>query len=303
MLIFLFKVLVLLVKHKHTLLGVVAILFWGCLVGLTRSVAEQFGAVGGAALIYTVASILLYFTIGIPRLKGLGWKYIIVGGSLFAAYEVFFSLALGLANDRHQTIEMALINYLWPSLTVLLAVLVTNKKVSWLIYPSILISFFGVLWSLLGEEGISLPQLLHNISTNPTAYLFAFAGAFIWAVYCVVTKRLSNGKNGITIFFVFTAIALWIHYFRSNQPALVFSLESSLSLLITAAVMGSGYALWNIAIIGGNMLFLATLSYFTPILSTLFSVLILGISISATFWQGVFLVTLGSILCWWVTRE
>lgn len=280
-----------------------AILLWGCLVGLTRSVAEQFGAVGGAALIYTVASVLLYFTFGVPKLKGLGWKYIIIGGGLFAAYEVFFSLALGLANDRHQTIEMALINYLWPSLTVLLAVFVTSKKVSRLIYPCILVSFFGVVWSLLGDEGISLSKLLSNISTNPIAYFLAFSGAFIWAIYCVVTKRLSNGKNAITLFFVFTAIALWLHYFSSDQPAIVFTVESSISLLITAAVMGSGYALWNIAIIGGNMLFLATLSYFTPILSTLFSVLILGISISATFWQGVLLVTLGSILCWWVTRD
>ncbi|MDV7103069.1 aromatic amino acid DMT transporter YddG [Vibrio sp. TH_r3] len=292
-----------LVKYKHTLLGIIAILLWACLVGLTRSVAEQFGAVGGAALIYTVASVLLYFTIGIPKFRLLGWKNIVIAGGLFAAYEVCFSLALGFANDRHQTIEMAVINYLWPSLTVLLAVFVSNKKVSWLIYPSILLSFVGVVWSLTGDEGLSISQFTANVATNPLAYTLALAGAFIWAIYCNVTKKLSNGYNGITLFFIFTSIVLWVHYFSSDQPPLIFTLESSLNLLVTAIVMGSGYALWNIAIIGGNMLFLATLSYFTPILSTVFSIIILGIAITATFWQGVVLVTIGSFMCWWVTKE
>lgn len=35
------------------------------------------------------------------------------------------------------------------------------------------------------------------------------------------------------------------------------------TLLLTGIVMGSGYALWNVAILRGNMLLLATLSYFT----------------------------------------
>jgi len=266
-------------------------------------VAEQFGAVGGAALIYTVAATILYFVIGVPKLRQLGWTYILIGGGLFSAYEIFFSLALGLANDRHQTIEMALINYLWPSLTVLLAVFTSTKKVHWLLYPSVVLSFMGVVWSLIGDEGLSVEQFLANIESNPIAYSLAFSGAFIWAMYCNVTKRLSNGQNGITLFFIFTALALWVLYFTSNHRSIVFSVDSSVSLLITSIFMGSGYALWNIAIIGGNMMFLATLSYFTPVLSTLFSVVILGVTITSTFWQGVVLVTVGSLLCWWVTRE
>ncbi|MFG6155569.1 EamA family transporter, partial [Vibrio parahaemolyticus] len=59
----------------------------------------------------------------------------------------------------------------------------------------------------------------------------------------------------------------------------------------------------NIAIVGGNMVFLATLSYFTPIFSALFSSLILGVTLSNSFWQGVVMVTVGSLLCWLVTKE
>jgi drug/metabolite transporter (DMT)-like permease len=293
----------LLANNKYTFIGIAAILLWASLVALIRNVAEQFGAVGGAALVYTVASVMLYFTIGIPKLRLLGWKNVVIAGGLFAIYEVFFSLALGFANDRHQTIEMALINYLWPSLTVILAVMTSNKKVSWLIYPSIMIAFFGVVWSLSGDTGISISQLSTNIATNPVAYTLALSGAFVWAMYCNVTKRLANGQNGITLYFMFTTIALWVHYFSSEQPDIVFSFDSAVSIAVAALFMGGGYALWNIAIIGGNMVILATLSYFTPILSMLFSSAILGLSISSTFWQGVILVTIGSLLSWRVTRD
>ncbi|MDW2095543.1 EamA family transporter, partial [Vibrio sp. 1866] len=44
-------------------------------------------------------------------------------------------------------------------------------------------------------------------------------------------------------------------------------------------------------------------SYFTPIFSALFSSLILGVTLSNSFWQGVVMVTVGSLLCWLVTKE
>lgn len=67
--------------------------------------------------------------------------------------------------------------------------------------------------------------------------------------------------------------------------------------------MGSGYALWTVAIIRGNMLLLATLSYFTPVISTLFSSVILGVVLGVSFWQGVVMVTIGSLMCWWATKD
>ena len=290
-------------NRKYTLFGVAAILLWSCLVGFARNVAELLGPVGGAAMIYTVASVFLILVMGVPKLKQFSFRYIVIAGALFASYEVCFSLALGYANDRLQTIEMAVINYLWPSLTVLFAVLASKKPVSKLIYPSILVAFFGVVWSLIGDEGFSIAKVSSNVGSNPLAYSLAFIGAIIWAVYCNVTRRLSKGKNAITLFFVFTAVSLWFQYATTDQPAMSFNLESMGYLLATGIVMGSGYALWNIAIIGGNMLFLATLSYFTPILSTLLSTVILGVTLTASFWQGVSLVTLGSLICWWVTRD
>ncbi len=46
-------------RNAATLCGLMAIVLWSTIVGLIRGVSEHFGAVGGAALIYTVGAILL----------------------------------------------------------------------------------------------------------------------------------------------------------------------------------------------------------------------------------------------------
>lgn len=289
--------------HKYTLAGCLAILMWSTIVAFIRNVAEQLGPVGGAAMIYTVSTALLAIFIGLPRPGRFSQKYLLVGGALFVSYEMCLALALGMANDRHQTVEMGVINYLWPCLTVLLAVMVSKKRVSLLLYPALALAFLGVAWTVSGDEGLSLNQIAANVATNPVSYTLAFVGAFIWAVYCNVTKRLANGENTITWFFMATALALWAKYFMSDEPAMVWSMGAVTDLLFAAVAMGAGYALWNIGIIGGNMMLLATLSYFTPIFSTFFAAVLLDIELTTAFWQGVVMVTLASLACWWLTRK
>ncbi|MGF1680013.1 aromatic amino acid DMT transporter YddG [Photobacterium minamisatsumaniensis] len=289
--------------HKFTLAGCIAILLWSSIVAFIRNVAEQLGPIGGAAMIYTVSSLLLALFVGLPNPKRFSLKYLLIGGGLFVAYEMCLSLALGMANSRHQAVEMGVINYLWPCLTVLLAVVVSNKPISPLLYPAMALSFFGVAWTVSGDEGLSLAQLAENVASNPVSYALAFVGAFLWAIYCNLTKRLANGENAITWFFIGTAIALWIKYLISNEPPMVWTMQAGIDLLLAATVMGAGYALWNIAIIGGNMVLLATMSYFTPIFSTFLSAFLLDIELTATFWQGVVMVTFASLSCWWLTRK
>ncbi|OEF23519.1 aromatic amino acid DMT transporter YddG [Vibrio rumoiensis] len=292
-----------LTKNKYTLFGIATILLWSSVVALIRDVSELFSPIGGAALMYTISAIFLIAIMGVPTLKDFPTRYLIIGTTLFVAYEICLALSLGMANNRHQAMEMAVINYLWPALTILLTSILGDRKVSILVYPSVIITFIGVAWCISGDSGISIPVLLANMAENPMTYFMAFSAAFIWAIYCFITKQLSNGKNAITLFFTVTAIALWIKYIFSSEPSLQFTFNSSATLLLAGIVMGTGYALWNQAIIGGNIMLLGTLSYFTPVFSTVFSSLYLSVALTASFWQGVILVTVGSLICYFVTKE
>lgn len=290
-------------KNKYTWFGVAAIMLWACSVGLTRSVTELLSPIGGAAMMYSVSTLFLWLVFGFPRISLKSLRYFVIGGILFAAYEICISLAVGLSHSRHQAMEMAVVNYLWPALTVLLTVFVQRKRNSLWLYVGVLIAFSGVVWCLFNGEAWSLEVLSANVADNPLTYGLALLGAVIWALYCTLTQCWSDGENGITLFFALTALALWGQYGLSDEPALAFSYASIGYLLASAAVMGSGYGLWNLAILRGDMMLLATLSYFTPVFATLFSSLILGIVLGWSFWQGVAMVSLGSLICWWVTRD
>ncbi|MCV5856391.1 EamA family transporter, partial [Escherichia coli] len=78
---------------------------------------------GGGSSEQTLSSIFLLIVVGIPKLSYFSPKYLIVGGAMFVCYEIFLALALGYSNSRAQAIEVSIVNYLWPALTVLFAVL------------------------------------------------------------------------------------------------------------------------------------------------------------------------------------
>jgi len=99
-------------KNKFTLYGVAAILLWSCLVALLRDVSELFSPIGGAAAMYTVSAVFLILVMGLPKLKGFSKRYLVIGTLLFVFYEVCLALSIGMANNRHQAMEMAVINYL-----------------------------------------------------------------------------------------------------------------------------------------------------------------------------------------------
>lgn len=290
-------------SSKATLYGLIAIVLWSTVVGMIRSVSEAFGPLGGAALIYTVGTLCLLLTLGTPKIKRFPKAYLLIGGLLFIAYELCLSLSLGFAHSRMQAIEVSMINYLWPCLTLLLALCLSGQKSRWWLYPGLALSLLGIVWILNKEGGWSAQQMAANIVSNPLSYGLAFSGAIIWAVYCNLTQRLANGHNGVTLFFGLTALALWAQYGLSNEPSFNFNVSNSIAVLFAGIAMGSAYGLWNIGILRGNMTLLATASYFTPVLSTFFAATWLNQALSWSFWQGVLMVTVGSILCWLATRQ
>lgn len=284
-----------------TICGLLAILLWSSLVGLIRGVAENFGPMVGAAYIYTIGCVLLLFFVGLPRLKKGSWVYLASSGILFATYEICLILSIGLAHNSSQAIEVSMLNYLWPCLTILLAIVMNKQPATLWVIPGSLLALSGIVWILSGS-GFSPAVMLANLADNPLSYGLAFFGAIIWALYCNLTKRFASGQNGVTIFFALTAAGVWLIFLISGGSIPEVDNSAYWELLIAAAAMAFGYALWNIGILRGNMTLLATASYFTPVLSSAFAGFWLGNVLGLQFWQGAALVTAGSLLCWWSTR-
>ncbi|MTH46026.1 aromatic amino acid DMT transporter YddG [Intestinirhabdus alba] len=288
---------------KATLIGLTAIMLWSTMVGLIRGVSEGLGPTGGAAAIFSLSGVLLIFTVGFPDIRRFPKGYLIGGCLLFASYEICLALSLGLAGSRQQAIQVGMVNYLWPSLTILFAIFFSGQKASWLIIPGLMLALTGVCWVLGGDDGLNIAEIISNISSRPVSYLLAFIGAFIWATYCTVTHKYARGYNGITLFVLMTAAILWVDYFIFPQPEMTFSTPVIIKLLSAALTLGLAYAAWNIGILHGNVTAMAVGSYFTPVLSSALAAVLLSTPLSFSFWQGAIMVCTGSLLCWLATRR
>jgi len=288
--------------NKATLIGLTAVLLWSAIVGLIRSVSDHLGATGGAAMMYSVASVFLLLSSGHVRLSEFPRRYLVWGSLLFVVYELCLALSIGYADTARQAIEVAMVNYLWPTFTIVAAILFNRQKANFLIVPGFLLSIAGICRVLGGEQGFELAGMLANVRDNPLSYGLAFAGALIWTAYCTVTARIAGGKNGVTLFFILVSVTLWIKYLLEGGGRMHFTGEAIVYLVLAAGAMGFGYAAWNVGILRGNVTILAGASYFIPVLSAALSSLMLRTPLSWGFWQGAAMVCGGAILCWLATR-
>ena len=289
-----------------TLIGLIAIVLWSAIVGLIRSVSDHLGPTGGAAMLYSVASCFLLLTVGGARpreLRAFPRRYLLWGSVLFVAYELCLALSIGYAHTAQQAIEVGMVNYLWPSFTIVAAIVFNRQRANWLIVPGFGLSIIGIGWVLGGAQGFDLRGMAANVQDNPLSYGLALAGALIWAGYCTVTARIAQGKNGVTLFFILVALALWVKYGLEGGGPMDFTAAAIVYLVLAAGAMGFGYAAWNVGILHGNVTILAGASYFIPVLSSALSVWLLGAMLSWAFWQGAAMVCGGAILCWLATRR
>ncbi|MGM3225925.1 aromatic amino acid DMT transporter YddG [Dickeya zeae] len=293
--------------RRATLAGLLAIVLWSTSVGVIRSLTEALGALGGAAMIYTTSAICLLLFRHRPSFRTHARIYLLLGGALFVSYEICFSLSIGMAQNRLQAMELGMINYLWPCLTILFSLFINQQKTRLWLWPGLALSIVGILWILKGNGDWTPTLMWQNVSSNPLAYSMALAAALVWALYCNISRRFGNGKSGILLFFIVTAAVLWGQYLHSDAPTFAFSMRTFsmrtlLELLFIGGSTALAYAAWDTGIQRGNMALLATASYFTPVLTTLMAALWLQTTPSVTFWQGVIMVTLGSLLSWLATR-
>lgn len=292
-----------LTPKQATAVGLLAVAFWSSVIGLIRVVSLHMGAVGGAAMMYSLATVLILMIFGKPNLRRFSKSYLFWASIFFVGCELCLSLSVGFAQNARQTVEVGMVNYLWPTFTIIGAVLFNRQKAKWWIAVGSILSFAGIAVVLGGEVGFSPSSMIANIRTNPTSYIMALADALFWAAYCTLTARAKAQGNAVGFFFLLVSCILWAKYFSDGIDSLNFDTASLLYTVSAASCLGLGYAVWNIGISSGNMTVLAGASYFIPIFSAMISSMLLHTPLPVEFWQGAVMVCFGSSVCWLATRS
>lgn len=287
---------------KATLTGMLAPLCWGTTVGLVRTITEQFGLSAGLTFLYAFIVIMLLGVLGFPKLGQFPKKYLLFGLPWANLCSILFCVSMYMCQNERQTVEVGMVNYMWPCLVVLFAVIINHQKARWWLTPALLISVWGIMIVTGGERGADIKGMLHNIGQNPYCYFLAFLGAVSWGIYSNLTRRFAAGANPtILIFFIDFLIfgSLWLCGWGCISGVNAFGW---LSVAIGAVALGGGYAAWNYGIAKGNITILAVSSYFTPVLSCIFASIWIGATLSFNLIVGVGILVLGSILTWSATE-
>ncbi len=288
---------------KANLYGIAAILMWSTLIGLVRSVSQAFGVAGGTALIFTSGAIVLCLRQGFPRIWTMHPLYVWGSGVAFVLYEVLMSQSIGFAKSSQQTLEVGMINYLWPCAIVVVSLWLNKERMRWWVWLGILLSLCGIFLCLTSNSDINITGFIQNVLETPLPYGMAFVAAVLWGFYCNLSRKYANDQNAVPFFFTIIAIALWIRFFITGSELQYPDWKAWAELVCIGVIFAISYACWETGIQKGNMIFLAVISYFTPIFSMLFICAWLKVVPNTHFWFGVALVVAGSLVCWNAIRE
>lgn len=289
--------------------GFVAIVLWSTTVALARSLSEQLGPLTAAAAVYsvsgTIAVIRLLLASGNgQQIRELPLKYVAGCGVLFVSYMLLLFLAVGLAKGRQQVLEVGLLNYLWPALTILLSVVLLKKRASLLLLPATLFALSGVILVLTQGTHVSWESFCRNLAGNPIAYSLGLGAAVSWALYSVLARRWAGGerKGAVDLFLPTTGGVLLLVCFFVDEPR-AWSLRSLAEAVFLGVATYLAYGLWDTAMRTGKVVLVAAGSYLTPFFSTVVSCLYLTVATQPSLWAGCGMLVVGSLLSWLSVSE
>jgi drug/metabolite transporter (DMT)-like permease len=291
-------------ENSNTIIGILAILFWGTTIAFSRSLTEQLGPLTTASWIYVLSGIwsCIYLFSEPGRIKQtfqLPILYLTGGGTLFILYMVCLYLAVGLAFSREQVLEVSIINYLWPGLTLIFSLPILHKKGKISLIPGIFIAFAGFYLATVQSGMFSWEVFKRNFQVSYLPYLLALMAAVTWGLYSNLVRRWAGHTEGgaVPLFLLVTGLILTI--IRLIFPEESYWTPRVVLELLYMSVFPTflAYIFWDRAMRKGNIILVVSLSYFTPLLSIVITSLYLGVVIKPTLWIACGLVIVGAVIC------
>ena len=289
---------------RGTLAGFAAIVLWSTTVALIRSLSERVGPITAGVAVYAVGGVfcmgpLLRSKTSPDQIWNLPNRYLLACGGLFVLYMLVLYLGIGLANDRHQVLQVGLLNYLWSAFTILFSLFLLEKKGHFILIPGTLFALTGIFLVLTQGSSISWSSVGENVSKNPVAYIFGLTAAISWALYSNLTRRWGEEvrSSGAILFIPVTAIVLLLVRLCIKEPG-TWSLAAAFETGSLGLATVLAYVFWDIAMRKGNLVLVAAFSYFIPLLSTLLSSLYLHVTPGLSLWFGCVLIVVGSLMSW-----
>jgi len=277
--------------QRGNLFGVFAILLWSTLVslGVLASNIPPFQLTSMAFFVAFIIGTTLWKKEGKGILIHLKWplKVWIVGISGLFGYHFFYFLAI----QNAPAIEANLINYLWPLFIVLFSAFLPNEKLRWFHIVGTLLGLIGVVFLVSKGGFLSFEQKYID------GYIYAFIAALLWSSYSVISRFFAKiPTSAVGGFCGATAILSLLCHLAFEQTVTPSLNEVFAIVGLGLGPVGGAFFVWDYGVKKGDIQLLGSLSYATPLLSTVLLVA-LGLSApSSTIWIACAFIVAGSIV-------
>ncbi len=214
------------------------------------------------------------------------WRTLLLGVAGFYGYHFFLFTAFKLSSP----VTSNLINYLWPTLMVLMTPLFfKTEKLRWSHGLGALLTLGGV-GLLLYFKGEFSPDSI-------SGYLCALGAALTWPLYSLSKKKFPGGSVYLSAgtCLVSALLCLLTHMFTEASVTPT-AIQWWLLLWLGVGPFGAAFFLWDKAVRVGDSRLIGALSYLTPVLSTLLLVFGAGAPADTVTWVALLMMSLGSVV-------
>ncbi len=277
--------------QRGNLFGIFAILFWSTLasLGVMASNIPPFQLTAMAFLVAFIIGLILWKKEGRGIIVHLKWplKVWLVGVCGLFGYHYFYFLAI----QNAPAIEANLINYLWPLFIVLFSAFLPNEKLRWFHVAGVLFGFIGVVFLVSNRGSFNFEaQYLGG-------YFYAFIAALTWGAYSVISRFFAHiPTSAVGAFCGVTALLAFVCHLLFESTVIPTLQEFIIIVFIGLGPVGGAFFVWDYGVKNGDIQLLGSLSYFTPLLSTIL-LITFGLSkSSSTIWIACLLIVFGSMI-------
>lgn len=252
-------------KLRATLIGTIAIWLWASLA-LFTTLTPSVPALQLTAMTFSLsalAAIAMWLLRGDGvvkhfRLAPAAWALGVCG--LFGYHALYF-LALKLAPP----LEASLINYLWPLLIVLFSALLPGERLRWFHLAGAACGLAGTVILIAGKGELGFDW------RYTAGYAAAFACAFTWSAYSVLSRRFAAvPTDAVGAFCAATAALSWLGHVAFETTAWPTDMQEWAAVIaLGLGPVGLAFFCWDHGMKRGDVRALGTMAYAAPLLSTL----------------------------------
>jgi len=180
-------------------------------------------------------------------------------------YGLFgYHFCLFMALRSAPPVEANLLNYLWPLLIVVMSPLfLKNYSLGWTHLIAAVLGFSGAFLIVTGGK-------LQVATGDVPGYIFAVMAALIWASYSLLSKRVAPFSTGaVGLFCLVSGLLSLVCHFLLEPSYAITSHEVFVFLILGLGPMGAAFFLWDKSLKTGDPRIIGSLSYLTPMLSTM----------------------------------